>query len=273
MLCALWLPAGGAPAHAAPAPTPSPLSLTGKAVSFNLSGFEPDFDPLYKVIVTGTLHDRRPTGRTLPDATLVLSAYLESFQPDTTPVLPDLLHPNRVASDLGGFLQGKAALVNAGGRIVYHGSLLAEIFLDGTEHLVVDLTPAGAAPDAASTRLQGTIILTAGGAEDGTLQALQPLARAALAVPHGPAPSWQTVVAGLSVRPPAMVGTAGPATAMHGVQTGPGTPVAPVRRATEQTRRLTCATALVGGVVLALGLCIGAAWWRYAGRPGRVLRA
>ena len=193
---------------AAPAYAPT---LGGKAVHFGLSGFEPDFDPIYQLTVQATLHDRRPARLALPDATLILSAYLESFTPDTTPTLPDLLHPDTTATALGGFLQGKSALVNAAGRTVYKGSLLAEIFQDGTEHLLVDLYPAGGDPSAAPVRLQGILILAKGGAESGSLRALTPLSRAALAVPHGAAPSWQSVVAGLSVSRPQMMGTAGAA--------------------------------------------------------------
>ena len=70
------------------------------------------------------------------DMMLVLSAYLENFQPDTTPLLPDLLHPDRTATSLGGFMQGKAALVNRGGRMGYRGSLLAEVFRDNSAHLI-----------------------------------------------------------------------------------------------------------------------------------------
>ena len=191
---------------AAPAYAPA---LSGKAVHFGLSGFEPDFDPIYQLTIQGTLHDRRPAALALPDATLILSAYLESFTPDTTPTLPDLLHPDTTATALGGFLQGKSALVNAAGRTVYKGSLLAEIFQDGTEHLLVDLYPAGGDPDAPPVRLQGILTLAKGGAESGSLRALTPLSRAVLAVPRGAVPSWQSVVAGLSVSRPQMMGTAG----------------------------------------------------------------
>ena len=205
-------------AHADPPPPPRAeqagpraytLAFTGTAVDFNLGGMEPDFDPLYRVTVNGSLHDLRAASQALPNARLVLSAYMEVFQPDTTPILPDLIHPNRTAGDMAGFLSGKAALVNAGGHVVYRGSLLAEIFADNTEHLLVDLYPSGAAPTAAAIRLQGVVSLEKGGAEHGSLHALRPLSRAALAVPPGRQPSWQSVIAGLGVRVPAMVGTAG----------------------------------------------------------------
>src|SRR5947209_1895205 len=43
------------------------FTFIGKAVDFNLSGLEPDFDPIYKVVVTGRLHDRGTASRALPD--------------------------------------------------------------------------------------------------------------------------------------------------------------------------------------------------------------
>jgi hypothetical protein len=236
------------------------LAFSGNAVNFDLSGLEPDFDPIYKVAVTGTLHDLRAAGRALPDAMLVLSAYLEAFQPDTTPVLPDLLHPNQVATDLGGFLTGKAALVNRGGRTVYRGDLLSEIFQDSSEHLVVDLYPVGAAPDAPFIRLQGVITLHKGGAENGTLRALQPLATAALNVRTGRRPTWQAVIAGLTVEVPAMLGTAG-----SPGQTGAGATVAPVDNmggttgSSLETWRFAAPLAGAGVLTVLGGLLLG---WR-----------
>ena len=65
-------------------------SLHGKIVQAGLSGFEPDFDRIDRVIIAATLHDTGTAPTALPDSMLVLSTYLENFQPDTTPVLPDL---------------------------------------------------------------------------------------------------------------------------------------------------------------------------------------
>ena len=87
------------------------------------------------MIIAATLHDSGSAPSALPDSKLILSTYLENFQPDTTPVLPDLLHPNQTANGLGGFMTGKAALVNAAGRVGYRGGLLAEVFLDNSVHL------------------------------------------------------------------------------------------------------------------------------------------
>lgn len=295
LLCALGLlialggcaPPGAAPAHAAaltpqtyatpipPAPASAaayPMSFDGKAVSFDMSGFEPDFDPLYRVVVTGTLHDRRPPGRALPDATLVLSAYLEAFQPGTIPVLPDLLHPSLDAANLGGFLSGKSALVNAAGKVVYRGDLLAEIFADSTEHLIVDLYPVGGDLESAGVRIQGSMILRKGGAEVGTLRALQPLAAAALAMPRGRTPSWQAVVQGMGVRTPAMLGTGGPSA---GHSTGQGTtlPLSTLRPQAGRAPLLPLPLAVALGAILILIILAGPVmWYRYRGwtthRPG-----
>src|SRR5439155_20695973 len=180
---------------------------------FGLSGFEPDFDPIDRVIISATLHDGRQHG--LPNAMLVLSAYLENFQPDTTPVLPDLLHPDHTATSLGGFLTGKAALVNAAGHVVYRGSLLAEVFLDNAVHLVLDFDDVGH-PAAPPLRLRGAFTLRKDLTLRGWLRATRPPSPAALAAPSGrdfsrgeAAPSWQTVERSLSVPLPRMMGTAG----------------------------------------------------------------
>ncbi|MGH2410229.1 MAG: hypothetical protein ACRDGS_07680 [Chloroflexota bacterium] len=257
---------------AAPAYT---LTLTGTAVNFNLSGLEPDFDPIYKLTVSAKLRDRRARALDLPDATLILSAYLEVFQPDTTPILPDLLHPNQVANNLAGFLSGAAALVNIGGQIVYRGSLVGEIFQDSTESLVVDLEPISPAGDARPTRLQGSILLHKGGGESGTLQALTALSRVALAVPHGTLPTWQAVVAGMSVHTPTMMGTAGtpgkkaPAKATTIAPIAPGQPPASCDQICRLRRPTTLIPLAIGVVILLGGLITG---WR-RGRGNRKPRS
>src|SRR5262249_27079318 len=132
-LCTLF---AGAPVGSAAQQGPYNPSLSGHAVKFELSGFEPDFDPIYNVVLSSTLHD---AGTAVPNTMLVLSMYLEVFKPDTTPMLPDLLHPNQKATNLAGFMQGKAVLVNAAGHIAYKGTVLAEIFLDNTVHAIVNM--------------------------------------------------------------------------------------------------------------------------------------
>jgi hypothetical protein len=204
----LWLLGGrvtGAAAQQPYAPT-----YTGRIVQFALSGHEPDFDPIYRLILEATLHDPRRAPAALPDATLLLSSFMESFTPSTTPILPDLLRPDQPATGLRAFLQGKAALVNAGGRVAYRGSLLAEIFRDNAVHLVLTLQRPGAPDVAAPLRLQGIFMLTPG-TQRGSLRALGPLERSALQVPRGPIPSWRTLAQQLVVLRPAMVGQAGAA--------------------------------------------------------------
>ena len=200
----LTLVLGGQAVRAAGGPTFAP-SFAGTLVRLALSGHEPDFDPIYRLIISARLHDPAPAGRALPDSMLVLSSYLESFSPSTAPILPDLLNPDQPADGLRGFLQGKAALVSAGGKIAYSGSLLAEIFRGNRVHLVVTLQREGGSPLADPLRLQGIFGLNRG-AMHGTLRASGPLDRAALAVPSHPWPSWQTVVGQLVVHPPPMLG-------------------------------------------------------------------
>jgi hypothetical protein len=242
------------------------LVFSGKPVNFDLSGMEPDFDPIYKVIVTSTLHDGRKAPHALPDATLILSAYLEAFQPDTTPVLPDLLHTDQQAMDLGGFLSGKAALVNIGGHVVYRGSLLAEIFQDNREHLVVDLDPVSPGK---SVRVEGVITLHRGGSEAGTLRALAPFASAALAVPRGRAPSWQNVVNGMNVSKPAMMGTAGSPAQQTPAKPTTIAPLTPAQGSTASCdtacrfrRPSTMGPLVLGGLILLVGVVTGWRRWR-----------
>ncbi|HXT34844.1 MAG TPA: hypothetical protein VN837_04625 [Chloroflexota bacterium] len=242
------------------------LTLSGTAVNFNLSGLEPDFDPIYKLIVSAKLRDRRSKPLALPDANLILSAYIEVFQPDTTPILPDLLHPNQVANNLAGFLSGAVALVNIGGRVVYRGSLVGEIFQDSTESLVIDLEPISPTGTAPPIRLQGAIVLHKGGDESGTLQALTALSPAALAVPHGPMPTWQAVVDGMSVHTPAMMGTAGTPGQKAPAKAATIAPMSPTQQSPVSCDlgcRLRRPTSLIGlalgGVVLLVGLITG---WR-----------
>jgi hypothetical protein len=242
--------------------------LQGKAVSFGLSGFEPDFDPLYHVVISATLHDRRPAGVALPDAVLILSSYLEVFQPDTTPVLPDLLHPDQAATALAGFLQGKAALVNAAGHVVYRGSLLAEIVLDNAVHIVLRLYDVEESDSAPPLQLRGMLTLYKGGTQRGWLRAAGPLALAALTVPRGPAPSWQSVVGSLSVAVPRMMGTPGQHHGRGATRCNVGTRLVPcaarqkdqpVLRAAGVPHKQRAAPERRGPVVVVMAVALGAA--------------
>jgi hypothetical protein len=291
-LCLSALVFGSRPGAATAAPAtsqPYAPGLHGKVVSFGLSGFEPDFDPIYRVVISATLHDRRPTGGTLPDAVLVLSSYLEVFQPDTTPVLPDLLHPDQTATALVGFLHGKAALVNAAGHVVYRGSLLAEIFRDNAVHVVLRLYNVKQTDNAPPLQLRGIFTLSKGGTQRGWLRATGPLTLSALVVPRGPAIPWQTVVQSLSVPLPKMMGTAGKHRPTHqAAHCNVGTTLAPCaghqehqpalraarapegqRAAPEQRGLLVTAVALGAALVLASAALL---LWRQARRRNALPR-
>jgi hypothetical protein len=200
---------------------------------------------------------------------LVLDLYLESFQPDTTPILPDLLHPGQTATNLVGFMQGAAAIVNRGGQIAYRGDAMAEVFADSMVHLVLLHMQRPGASATAGLRLQGVLTLYKGGTQIGELRALTPVDRNALAVPRGPAVSWQSVIASMTVHLPRMMGTAGGSpppgtpTTLPNALTAPTPTPSPTStlaaaRSTRRshTSRLTYAAALA---LIAVGLLL---WWR-----------
>ncbi len=230
-----YVPTVPTPASAAPA-------LSGRVVTFARNGYEPDGDPVDRVVISAGLHNRNGRGG-FPDTTLVLSTYLENFQTATMPILPDLLRKDVTATSLGGFMQGKAALVDGAGRVRYRGSVLAEVFLDNSIHMVADLDPQGMPASAASLRLSGALTLHKDLTLNGAVRvgrALLPAEVAALQVAHPRAVSWLAVVAGLHVRYPRMMGTSG-----SGVV--PGAPTA------TQTRPMTSTSMRSGGAPLAAG--------------------
>ncbi len=239
-------------------------TLAGKVVRVVLSGFEPDFDPIRRVIVSASLRDQRGA-HALPDTMLVLSSYVELFQPGTTPVLPDLLHPDRIATSLGGFMQGKAALVNAAGQTVYNGSLLGEIFLDSSVDVVIDLTPLHGGPTAPTVRLTGSFVIAKDLSVRGSLQAPTGEQPSGLAAPVRAAVPWQRVADGLTVRPPMMVGTSGGGRAssptLHSALDATPAVSAPTPLITPRTLYVA------GGAVLALlgVMLLWAPWQRKAG--------
>lgn len=249
----------GAVARSAAPPTYH-AAFNGHIVQYGFSGFEPDFDRIDKVIISATLHDTRPASVAAPDATVILSAYLENFQPDTTPILPDLLHPNQTATSLGGFLHGKAALVNASGQVRFTGDLLAELFLDNSAHIIVDLEPVGAPTTAPTLRLEGIFTLYKQGTSltvRGALHAIRALTapeHAGLYVARGPQPTWQSVVSSLTVPLPPMMGTGGgkapPATA---------TPL-PASHPLVQVQSISVRVFALIGMVIALALLLFLLW-------------
>ena len=239
-------------------------ALVGKIVRVELSGFEPDFDPIRRVIIAASLRDRR-IAHPLPDTMLVLSSYVELFQRGTTPVLPDLLHPDQIATSLGGFMQGKAALVNASGQTVYNGGLLGEIFLDNSVYVLVDLNPVHGGPNAPTVRIKGSFVINKDLSVRGSLQAPAGGQLSGLAVPVKAPPPWQRVVDGLTVRPPAMLGTSGGGKAsspiLHSALNPPSAVSATMSVITPRTLYFA------GGAVLALlgVMLLWAPWQRKAG--------
>lgn len=132
---------------------PYTVSVHGSVQGYRLAGVEPDGDPLYQVVLRMAV----PAAGGQPALNLIISSYLENFQPDTTPVLPDLLHPTRDAQNLGGFLQGKALLTDDAGTVLYIGSFLGEAFLDNTNNAVI--TFSGSRLYHGGARLAGTFAL------------------------------------------------------------------------------------------------------------------
>jgi len=127
----------------------------GTVIYYNPAGFEPDFDLISRVIVRTKVRPRFG-----PAFTLILDSYLESFQTDTQPVLPDLIHQKRLlSSTLGGFLSGKAIVVGRSNRVLFVGDMLAEALIKPicmingknpackieTNHMIVNLVGQGAA--------------------------------------------------------------------------------------------------------------------------------
>jgi hypothetical protein len=163
-LLLLALTAGSASAAGGGGRSYSP-SIAGEVSGFRLAGIEPDGDPLDQVVLQTRLS---PSG-SLPSMHLIVDSYLENFTPDTTPVLPDLLNPNKTAENLGGFLQGKVLLTDDAGAVVALGSFLAEAFIgDNSNHTVMKLYGTGAGYGGTGS-LKGSFILHRDGTLAGTL--------------------------------------------------------------------------------------------------------
>jgi hypothetical protein len=109
---------------------PFPVNFRGtfhaKVVYFKyFAGMEPDFDILSRVVVEGKVHSKGS-----PPMTLILDAYIENFQQETQPVLPDLIEPNRsLHYQLGGFFSGDAVILGAEKSILYKGALYIEALI------------------------------------------------------------------------------------------------------------------------------------------------
>ncbi len=190
------------------ASTPFSSIMSGAVVTFTLSGYQPDFDPIDRVIIAAHLHSGAGAkDPPVPDTLVVLYLYLENFMPTTTPLLPDLLHPNQQARNLGGFLSGKASFIDASGRELYRGGVLAEVFLDNSVHMIVDVFRPAAAATGRSQRLTSTFTLYRNLSVKGTLDAKTVLSLSSGIPVHGTHfPSWQSVVSKLTVTKPVQYG-------------------------------------------------------------------
>ncbi len=189
--------------------------LQGKFVVFDQVGFEPDGDPLDRAVISATVRVAGPAG--YRDLKLVLSMYLENFLPRTAPELPDLLHPDQVATSLAGFFQGKAALVGGDGRIAFWGSVLAEAFFDNTVHLALSLARTGAPAGEPALTMLGSFAVGNSLSVTGDLRATDGVTPAAATVLEAGGAtlatvSWQSVIQNLAVSVPRMMGTGGAAT-------------------------------------------------------------
>jgi len=199
-------------------------TFTGSVQGYRLWGIEPDGDPLYQVV----LETRLAASSTMPAVYLIVDAYLENFKPDTTPILPDLLHPNSTAQNLGGFLQGKALITDDAGNVLYIGSFVDEAFLNGGDnHMAMQLFGPGNASKARGT-LKGSFALrpnaTLAGSLYGTL-ALPAAARAQILARRGAKLKPLTqIISVVTVKPAPMVGKPVPGSTSTPLNTGYGPP-------------------------------------------------
>jgi hypothetical protein len=197
--------------------------MHGIVAGYRLAGIEPDGDPLDQVL----LQTRLSPSAGLPVTRLIVSSYLENFKPDTTPILPDLLHPNSTAQNLGGFLQGKALLTDDAGNVLYIGSFLGEAFLDNSNHAVMTLfgTNAGYGGQA---KLKGIFRLRKDGSLNGTFTgriALPAAARRQIMANRGaPMKPLKQIISVVTVRPAAMVGRKTARSVSVPLHTGFGSP-------------------------------------------------
>lgn len=196
-------------------------SFSGSVQGYRLAGVEPDGDPLYQVV----LQNRLAASGGLPAVNLIVSSYLENFRPDTTPVLPDLLHPKQTAQNLGGFLQGKILLTDDSGAVLYLGSFVAEAFLDNSNQTAITLFGSHTYPGGGS--LHGTFSIQNKGTLHGHLSGQLDLSASALRQIHRRQGSKLKPIAQIikvvTVKPH-YYGTTGTGTSSAPLHTGFGTP-------------------------------------------------
>ena len=223
------------PVAAFGAPSPKTVdnfhgSFTGNIIYFNPAGFEPDFDLLERVIIQTTVRSPHT-----PPMTLILDAYLENFQPDTTPILPDLIHPKvQVSTTLGGFFTGQAVIVGPSGKILYSGAMYAEAFLTprGIQHMIVRLGGQGPA-EGGYMNLDSVFHAYKSSKVAGSLYGnvkIPPKAMIALRAPGNRKLSLKQILKDFNVQKPAQKGTAGngqpgSGTCVMGHCTNVGTPI------------------------------------------------
>lgn len=223
------------PALALASPAPKSVDnfhgrFVGNIIYFNPAGFEPDFDPIERVIIQTTVRSPRT-----PPMTLILDAYLENFQPDTTPILPDLINTKiQLSTTLGGFFTGQAIVVAPGGHVLYTGLILAEAFLSpqGVQHMILRLSGQGPASggvmnvDSVFHAYKSSVV---SGSLYGKVT-IPPAARRALNAPGSRKLSLNQILKDFNVPRPSQKGTAGngrpgSGTCVLGHCTNVGTPV------------------------------------------------
>ena len=100
-------------------------TLTGTTRYFNPAGMLPNFDLVNRVIIALHVH----AGHDL-HFRLYLYALLDSFQTDTQPRLPDLIHPKvTLHRRLGGYFSGLGIVVNHADKVLFEGPMRAEALI------------------------------------------------------------------------------------------------------------------------------------------------
>ncbi|MGI8826383.1 MAG: hypothetical protein ACR2JC_12185 [Chloroflexota bacterium] len=227
-------------------------AIRGSVAGYRLAGIEPDGDPLDQV----ALNTRLSGSARVPSLRLIVNSYLENFKPDTTPILPDLLHPNRTAHNLGGFLQGKVLLTDGAGNVLYIGSFIAEAFLDNSNRAVMSMDGIGAA-SGGGARLKGTFYLRKGGSLDGRFTGHISIPRAALrqiAAQRGARmKKLQDIMNTVIVKPAAMVGRSTARSQTVPLKTNYGAGATHSPASTGSSRRLSPITVIAGaGAIVSL---------------------
>jgi hypothetical protein len=253
---------------ASPLP-PYATAVHGVVAGYRLAGVEPDGDPLYQAVLKTAL---APSSR-LPRLNLIVDAYMEQFKPDTTPILPDFLHRNRQATNLGGFLQGKLLLTDDAGNVISIGSFVAEAFLDNSNSAIMTLYRTKSGYGAAG-QIQGRFVLAKQGQNvavnghfTGRLSLSESARRQVLANLGKHMKPVDKIISQVSVTPHAMVGRATAKSRSVPLHTGfSGTPNkspirTPARPNTSRTHISAVTIAAAVGAILSF-LIAAVLFWR-----------